>query len=373
MRRLVLLCVVSAACSGKGEDSAGVPVEPLSLPEDAASIDVPVGVRTVDFGGTVAEVWYPAAESAKGQAGERVELADIGPQVVLDTLGPVDLPGIDTLAVRGAPLRNTGEALAVVLFSHGFGGFEAQSVDLTSHLAGRGYVVLSTEHAGRSLNDLLPCLFSPPLDGCGLSTEDPGPADLGALLDALADDADFLDGHIDLDRLAVVGHSAGGGTTSTLANTLDLDAAVVMAAPPVVSTDVPVLLLDGSCDGIVTEDGVVEAFSNVSNGARVRMVGAGHLAFSDICDLDFGTLAQELLLPRDDVNAALLDQLVALGTDGCPGGTVSVPDCGTDFLPLETTHPVVRATVTRFLDLHVRGVGTGLSVDYGEEFEVTLP
>ena len=373
MRRLIWLSSILVACSGKAADSGVDPVEPLVLPDDPAVIDVPVGVRTLTLGSTTAEVWYPAAESARGQAPERVELAEIGPQAVFEALGDVALPGIDTRAVRDAPLRKVGEALPVVLFSHGFGGFAAQSVDLTSHLAGRGYIVLSTDHTGRSLHDLLPCLFSPPLEGCALSGDDPGPADLNSLLTALSDDADFLEGALDLDRLAVVGHSAGGGTTSTLANELDIDAAVVMAAPPVVSSTVPVLLLDGTCDGIVTEEGVVEAFSDVANGSRVRMVGAGHLAFSDICDLDFGTLAEDLLGPRDDVNATLLEQLVALGTDGCVGGTVTVPDCGTEFLPLETSHPVVRASVTQFLDQHVRGVGTGLSSDYGAAFEVTLP
>lgn len=373
MRRLIWLSFIGVACSGKAVDSGASPVESLVLPDDPAAIDVPVGVRTLMLGSASAEVWYPAAESARGQAPERVKLAEIGPPAVIDVLGDVTLPEIATRAVRDAPLRNVGEPLPVVLFSHGFGGFAAQSVDLTSHLAGRGYIVLSTDHAGRSLSDLLPCLFSPPLEGCALSPDDPGPADLSGMLASLSDDADFLDGALDLDRIAVVGHSAGGGTTSTLANELDIDAAVVMAAPPAVSADVPVLLLDGTCDGIVTEDGVVDAFSDVPNGSRVRMVGAGHLAFSDICDFDLGTLAEDLLVPRDDVNTALLDQLVALGTDGCGGATVTVPECGTEFLPLETSHPVVRASVTQFLDQHVRSVGTGLSEDYGAAFEVTLP
>ena len=238
MERIALISALMVACAGSstdkepaGDDSGSPPVEPLTFPEDPASTDVPVGVRTVDYGGIMAEVWYPAAESARGQTPERVELSEIGPQAVFDVLGNVELPGIDTRAIRDAPLRNTGEALPVVFFSHGFGGFAAQSVDLTSHLAGRGYVVLSTEHAGRSISDLLPCMFSPPLEGCTLSGEDPGPADITALLDALTADPGFLEGQVDLDRLAVIGHSAGGGTTSTLAASLDLDAAVVMAAP----------------------------------------------------------------------------------------------------------------------------------------------
>jgi len=228
------------------------------------------------------------------------------------------------------------------------------------------------DHAGRGIQDLLPCLFSPPLEGCTLSGDDPGPADLEAVLAALAEDADFLTDHIDLTTRAVVGHSAGGGTTSTMAATdPELDAAVVMAAGPFITTDVPVLLLDGSCDAIIPEAGVVEAFATVPVGTRVRIEGAGHLAFSDLCELDFGTLAEEILEPRDDINPALLGQLVALGTDGCPGGAVNVPTCGDTFLPLETSDPVIRSAIAAFLDQHLRQTGPGVAAEYGPEVEVS--
>lgn len=368
----VVLVGLCGACAGDKPDSASGAPEPLVLPADPGEIAMPVGVRTVLVGERSVEVWYPAAEAAAGGAGERVELADLVPDSVRTALGEAALPGIETIAVRDAPLRRLEAPLPVVLFSHGFGGFPQQSVDLTSHLAGRGYVVLSTDHAGRSIGDLLPCLFSPPLDGCGLAADDPGPADLAAIVAGLEADPGFLSGAIDLSLRAVVGHSAGGGTASTFAETdPELDAAVVMAAPPAVTTGVPVLLLDGSCDGIVLEEGVASAFATVPDGVRVRMEGAGHLAFSDICALELGTLAEELLAPRDDVNTALLAQLVGLGTDGCPGGAVTVPDCGTAFLPLETTTPVIRSSTTAFLDAHLRGGPALGTPDYGAAFTVS--
>ena len=113
----------------------------------------PVGVRTHDWTDAPrertlpVEVWYPAADSASDEAGESVALVDLIPQSVLDVLGDVSLPSIETIAVRDAPLRPLADPLPVVYFSHGFGGFAQQSVDLTSHLAGRGYVVFSTLHA----------------------------------------------------------------------------------------------------------------------------------------------------------------------------------------------------------------------------------
>ena len=144
-----------------------------------------------------------------------------------------------------------------------------------------------------------------------------------------------------------------------------------MAGPPGLTRQLPLLLLDGSCDGIVPETSVAPAFSTLGFGTRVRFEGAGHLAFSDLCDLEFGRLADEILAPRDDVNSALLGQLVALGTDGCPGGMVTVPECGDEFMPLEVSTPVVRAAVTTFLDSALLNTGGGVGADYGSGIEVT--
>lgn len=360
---------------GTGVDSgaADAPLEPLDLPADPGATGVPVGVRTLLHAGVEVQLWYPAAGSAAGQPGESVALADQLPPAVTEALGEVSLPEIPSIAVRDAPQRNTGAPLPVVLFSHGFGGFAEQSVDLTTHLASRGYAVFAMDHAGRSIADLLPCIFSPPLEGCSLGGADPGPADLSALLDALELGLDGVDtAALDLENISVVGHSAGGGTASALASQdLRIDAAVVMAAPPVLERQLPLLLLDGSCDAIVPETQVEPAFSALDFGARLRFVGAGHLAFSDLCTLDFGRLADEVLSPRDDVNTAILGQLIALGTDGCPGGTVAVEECGTEFLELETSAPVVRASVTAFLDEALRGEGSGLAADYGGAVELT--
>ncbi len=372
--RGVLFVLWGTACSAdpkSEQDSAAPATEPLNLPDDPADNGVPVGTSTLQVGGATVHVWYPASDSAAGDAGEPVRLADQVPTSVRDALGDVVLPSIDTIAMRDAPWRNTGTPPAVVLFSHGFGGFAAQSVDLTTHLASRGYVVFSMDHAGRSIGDLLPCMFSPPLEGCALSGEDPGPADLAAVLTALEAGIPELP-TLDTETVAVVGHSAGAGTASSLADADPrIDAAVLMAGPPGLTRQLPLLLLDGSCDGIVPETSVAPAFSALGFGTRVRFEGAGHLAFSDLCDLEFGRLAEEILAPRDDVNSALLGQLVALGTDGCPGGVVTIPECGDEFMPLEVSTPVVRAAVTTFLDSALLNTGGGVAADYGAGIEIT--
>ena len=58
-------------------------------------------------------------------------------------------------------LRSPETPYPVVFFSHGLGGARVQSINYTTHLASRGYVVLSADHVGRRMTDLLPCLLSP--------------------------------------------------------------------------------------------------------------------------------------------------------------------------------------------------------------------
>ena len=119
--------------------------EPLNLPEDPAEQGVPVGVRTYQDAQITLEIWYPASDSVADQEGESVDFDGFLPASVTDRLGPVDFPSIPTIAVRDAPLRVPETPYPVVLFSHGFGGTRLQSVDYTTHLASRGYVVIAPD------------------------------------------------------------------------------------------------------------------------------------------------------------------------------------------------------------------------------------
>lgn len=350
-----------AACRPAPEPE---PPEPLDLPADPAATGVPVGVRTEETEeGLSFEVWYPASDDAAGQPGEIVDFGRWIPAPVTDVLGPLELPEIPTIAVRDAPARRLAEPVPVVIFSHGFGGTRAQSVDLTSHLASRGYVVLATDHAGRSMPDLLPCLFSPPLEGCALAADDPAVADVLALAawaeGSLGDS--FLDGLADPDRLGLYGHSAGGGTTATVGNLDDRFAALLpMAGGGPVEVDTPTLRIAGTCDGIVPADGQAAAAGGPDE-TYAELVDAGHLAFSDLCTLDLGGLAERYLVDRPDVSPTFLAQLVALGTDGCPG-SAPVPglrDCGPEPLDPARAGAVLRGAETLFFDAALKGQGDG--------------
>jgi len=360
MTRLLCLLPLLGACTR---------VEPLDLPDDPSITGVPVGVHTEAIDGLTVEVWYPASNHVQYEPGEAIDFRQFVPADVADALGSYELPPIPTIAVRDAPARHTGAPLPVVLFSHGFGATRLQSPNFTTHLASRGYVVVAADHAGRSMPDLLPCLFSPPLDGCNLDFggADPAVDDVETLFDVLDQwntrPGGRFEGMLNLDEVGLAGHSAGGGTVATVANTDPRVKAVLpMAAPSTVTADVPALRLDGSCDGIVPLDSVEQGQAQ-STGDLLVVQGAGHLAFSDLCTLDLGGFAVTYLDGRDDVNQLLLAQLVALGTDGCPGAVPPQPrpECQDMFLPLQISTPIIRHYATVFFDDALKGEGMGVT------------
>lgn len=366
-----LLCL-SVACRGKADDTggAGAVPEPVDLPADPAETGVPVGVRTFAHEGLTVEVWYPAPESLRGVAGDPVDFDGFIPAGVQERVGGIDFPAVPSIAVRDAPVRvpEAGAAYPVIVFAHGFGGMRVQSIDFAAHLASRGYVVLSADHIGRTLGDVVPCLFSPPAEGCNLSGfgSDPAVDDIPLVLglaEQLAADPDWH-GALDMDTVGMSGHSAGGGTTEAVGDAIDtFDALLSMAAPAAPTRDVPTFLLDGTCDGIVPSDESDLVFPSLADGTLLHVVGAGHLAFADLCALGLTEVAEEVLAPRDDLNPALYAQLLTLASDGCPGAvpTVEKPECAGGFLPLERSAPIVRASTTLFFDAALRGEGPGLS------------
>jgi len=334
------------------------PVEPLDLPDDASMTGVPVGVRTIETWKGAVEIWYPASDAHQGEPGETISLGQFVPESVQQALNTT-YPSLQTMGIRGAQVRSTESLFPVVVFSHGFGGMRVQSVDITAHLASRGYVVVAPDHAGRSLPDLLPCMFSPALEGCNLSTgEDPAMEDVPVALEwlknAASDENDPLYGRVDLEALAIVGHSAGGGSASQLLETdSGFLAAVPMAGTGLVTRDVPVLVMEGTCDGIVDTASIEESWMAMPDAGLARFKGAGHLAFSDLCEIDMGAFGREHLESREDVNSFFYDSLIQLGTDGCPGELPEVvpnADCADGYLDLETSTMGIRGLMTRFLD-----------------------
>lgn len=374
-----LSLLVSCAAGDAGDDDSALSdddssppePEPLDLPEDPGEWGVPVGMTTLTWEGLDLEIWYPAPDAAASSAPWPADFDPFIPAEVLELIPDLSLPPVDSRAVRDAPLRVPvpGEEYPVVVFSHGFGGVRIQSLDYAAHLASRGYVVVATDHRGRSMTDLLPCLFVPALPGCDLSGmlgEDPAVDDVPLVVDWIhaASSEGFLAAAIDPERLALSGHSAGGGVIEWYGQQGETPFAAYlgMATAPAVTEAVPAMLLGGTCDPFATPETLASAAGEIPIPDLVLIHGAGHLAFSDYCALELDVLAETWLLPRDDVNPLLVDQLLALATDGCDGAAPppGFEDCPESYRPLAESFPIVRHYTTAFLDEHLRGTGPGV-------------
>lgn len=346
-------------------DATATP-EPLDLPEDPAEDGVPVGVTTVIDGDHTYEIWYPASDSTTG-ASESPDFDQFLPASFTAHVGDVHFPTWDSGAVRDAPLRVPEAPYPVVFFSHGFGGMRLQSLDYTTHLASRGYVVLAPDHPGRMMGDVLPCMFSPPLDGCDLSgfgEDDPAEDDLEDALtwvDAAAADG-FFAGALDTTHLGLSGHSAGAGSTVASGDAEERYTALLpMAGYGAPARDVPTLLMGGTCDSFALDAESTTYADQLLDGGLVRVLDAGHLAFSDLCQLELAANADAWLTGRDDLNESTYALLLQLATDGCPDAAVPQPDiCDAEaFLPLETSAPIIRHYSTVFFDAELKGSGAG--------------
>jgi hypothetical protein len=212
---------------------------------------------------------------------------------------------------RDLPLDGRRGPYPVVVFVHGTVGFRTQTLSQMTHWASRGFVVLSAEHPQISLADYLGENFA-----FGTQSDD-----VTALLDALPrleGEASFLQGHLDLDRVGLSGHSAGGAAVARVEGRPGIRVRIPMAAggttpdPFLDST----LVLGGLEDGVVPFSRQVQGYEG--SPSRRRLLGlasAGHLAFSDICQIGASSggllaIAQRAGIP---VDAFVAD----LAQDGC--------------------------------------------------------
>ena len=83
--------------------------------------------------------------------------------------------------------------------------------------------------------------------------------------------------------------------------------------------------------------------------------GAGHLAFSDLCDLQLTTFAQTYLLPRDDLEPTFADLLIQLAGDGCSDGVpdpsvIGIDECSDGYVLPEVVESDIKAALTLHFD-----------------------
>jgi alpha-beta hydrolase superfamily lysophospholipase len=246
-----------------------------------------VGARTIVINGVTTEIWYPAAWGS--EAGDEPRVYDIRyalPESEQPKITDAKNPQQPCDCYADLPIDDQHGPYPVVVFVHGTASWRSQSLTQMTHWASRGFIVVSSDHEGLWLRDILA-----PLCGQAGGNQDLS-GDTDVVLAALASPAGelaFLAGHVDTDRVAISGHSAGGSAASAQTNKPGIRVSIPMATGAAVM-DTPmlesVLLLGAMSDGVVNYGGTQNAFNNSPSPKRlVGIENAGHLAFSDICEL----------------------------------------------------------------------------------------
>jgi len=323
------LIVTGAACSN---DTASAP----AAYRDAGPFEA--GVTTIMLADRMVEVWYPVDPGDDaGLEPDAYFIRDTLPDA-FDAILPADVnPPFVTDAYREAPASDEGP-FPLVLFAHGFASYRNQSTFLTTHLASWGFVVASVDYLERGLASVLGQPPDPQLEDTALTR---------MVVDRMALENErpgaLLEGRISTERVAITGHSAGGGTSIRFGGEPDVVTYIPLSAgfpsdSMVELADKPSLWLTGDIDGVVEPGRTINAFeeaSTLSAPARLVLIDdMGHLGPSDICAIgeSGGGIVQIAL----DAGLPIPESLVRLGTDGCQP----------EALPVEDGWPTIRHFVT---------------------------
>lgn len=346
-------------------DAATTTIDPVAeIAPYATPGPHPVGATTLQLAkGPSVEVWYPAVEGTTGTV--TYDVRDFVPEAIStiltgDVAATFSFPGgRDVEAATGGPFP-------VVLFSHGFTGMRLQSSFLTSHLASYGMIVVAPDHPSRDLTNVLGATAS--------GDRDDAIDDLLQSLDLILAENQIeggrFEGRVDAERVAALGHSAGGGTILGASMDERVDGFVSMASggpgetgefPPV-----PSFFLAGATDEVISATRTRAAFDLAPTPTWYWELDAtGHNGFDDFCTFGGGTGI--IGLAEASGLGGLLDaqpQLRALGEDGC------VPPA----VPVEQVFPTIRHGVTAWMrwlfGIDAEPVGVGDEINDAADVDI---
>ena len=259
----------------------------LEVPDDpGARGPWPVGARTVTVGRLTVEVWYPAAPgSDSGVEPVVYDIRNALPASERASIPDSDNPWQPCDCRRDLPIDEAHGPYPVIVFVHGTAGFRTQSLSFMTHWASRGFVVVAADHPGLWMQDLLGRFC-----GGGSGGSQDLRADVDAMLAAVtaaSGDLSFLSGRVDMTRVGLSGHSAGGAVAG-MTSAPGVQVVVPMAgstASMATSSLRSTLVMGGEADTVVRWSQVQMAYSRSATPRRlVGIANAGHLAFSNLCD-----------------------------------------------------------------------------------------
>lgn len=265
------------------------------------------------------QVWYPAILNEADERAPWMANAEIYAPAIATY---IDLPSyfLDHLALVKIPAYKDAQAAAgedgfpVILFSHGWNGFNAQNTGQALELASRGYVVIGIQHTYGAVVTVFPDGSIAPNNPKALpeNADDPDyeivarkladqwAGDMSFVLDQLSD-WDKEAGNpffqkVNLERVGVYGHSAGGGaaiqfcgTDSRCKAVLGMDPFMRPVSAEVIENGVsqPAFFMFSQEWADITDSKNNRLFNqfypNVSDGRGVISIdGTKHYDFSDL-------------------------------------------------------------------------------------------
>jgi len=281
MKQMLLMGgIVAAACLGSAAASAFDQPDvlgPLSVGHTAYSVfDAARSNRELPL-----QIWYPA-DAAAWAAEPDFTFTDL-------VLGA----GITSTVAKDDVAMPAGGSYPLIVFSHGYGGFNIQSLGLMEHLASHGFVVVSPNHTGNTQDDQ--------------SSPDPEAdrfPDVAFVIDEMAaanlDGGSPFFGHVDANNVGVAGHSFGGMTAQFMGagyggTPADARVKAIMPIAPgsarlsdaeLQSITIPTTLLVGTKDGLRIEAiRSLELQSSAPDLVLMEVIGANHTHFANVCDI----------------------------------------------------------------------------------------
>jgi dienelactone hydrolase len=268
-----------------------------------------VGVTTLDLGDRNVDVWYPAEPTPGPTATDQAEL--IFAPAIRRLLPPGLALTVDLHGHRDA--APAGGDHPLVLFAHGIFSWRDQSASLLAHLASWGFVVAAPD---------LPEYGLSALGFPGVAFFGDAQAAMDRVVDRLRDEdagSGLLAGQVDLDRIAVTGHSLGGALASLYSARPFVRTFVPLAAaliPPPAGRSKPAMWIHASLDA-THADALVPTAAASMTGPRavVTIRGGGHVGpfAPDLCDA--GGVGIIPLLAQHGV--FLPPELAVVADDGC--------------------------------------------------------
>lgn len=344
MRAPVVALLLLAACSPPAavDPLPFEPAGPNATPDPAKLGPFPVGVRTVTHEDRrrpkpdgsprllLTEIWYPATQDTRGKPTVSYDIRERFTEEQKAAL--VNVPLLETPAVRDATPAKSHGPFPLVVFSHGQGAIRWQSTFYTVLLASHGFVVVSADHEGGTLDYAVRNQLQDV--GIGLGTR---PVDAQYLITAYQrlPETDPLYGMIDPERVGVTGHSFGALTALRVAAIDKRVKVIVPQAPP--STDlffvdlgkpdlgIPVMIQGAHGDRTLKwDDNVAPSWAAMKKPRwLLDITKGGHFTFSDICAFDLAAVSDSIKLdiPGANVKSVLNDGCA----DPAPKAAVAQP------------------------------------------------